>query len=173
MILTGEKIRDELDWGGIVITPFNKDNLGPNSYDVTLNNKLLIYKDEILDLKKPPTSEELFIPDSGLLLKPNQIYIGCINEYTESSKYLMMMHGKSSLGRLGLVPHICAGLGDVAFKGQWTVELTCIHPIIIYPNVQIAQLTFHVLSGSKTMEYAGKYQDSRGPIASQFYKNFK
>tara|TARA_R110000868_G_scaffold66014_9_gene197038 strand:- start:4638 stop:5153 length:516 start_codon:yes stop_codon:yes gene_type:complete len=171
MILTGPEIQTRLG-KDIIIKPFNIEQLQPNSYDVTLNNKLLIYTDAILDLKKPPNYRELIIPEEGLILLPNTLYLGHINEYTETYGLVPMMHGKSSLGRMGIVPHVCAGLGDTGFRGRWTVEITCVHPVKIYPNIPIAQLTYHTVLG-EYMDYNGKYQDSEEVMPSRYHENFK
>lgn len=171
MILSGSEIRHRYKLGQIVIDPFKEENLGPNSYDVTLNSKLLIYTSHILDLKVPPQFEELEIPEEGLILHPGTLYIGAINEYTETHGLVPMMHGKSSLGRLGLVPHVCAGLGDVGFKGRWTLELTVVHPLKVYPNVPIAQITYHDVFGELS-NYNGKYQGDTAATPSKYYENF-
>ena len=45
MILTDQKILEGIANGEIVIEPFNRENLGTNSYDVHLSKHLAIYKD--------------------------------------------------------------------------------------------------------------------------------
>lgn len=39
-MLTGSKILEEITAGGIKITPFDKEQLNPNSYNVRLGNTL-------------------------------------------------------------------------------------------------------------------------------------
>ncbi len=171
MILAKSEILKAIEDNDIVIQPFNPKNLGSNSYDVTLNNKLLVYTDAVLDCKNPPRTKEIVIPEEGLVLLPNKIYIGCINEYTETHNLLPVMHGKSSLGRLGLSAHICAGMGDIGFCGKWTLEITVVQPLKIYPNMQIAQIVYHDVVGSGI--YGGKYQGDTQAMASKFYRNFQ
>ena len=43
MILTGKKILDEIKNGEIQITPFNKKNIQPNSYDFHLEPSIICY----------------------------------------------------------------------------------------------------------------------------------
>ena len=69
MILTGNKIIEEINNNRIVIEPFNKDAVTTNSYDLTLSDKLVIYTDEILDPKKEPQTKIVEIPDEGYELK--------------------------------------------------------------------------------------------------------
>lgn len=171
MLLAKSEILKAIEDGDIVITPFEPSNLGPNSYDVTLNNKLYIYVEPVLDCRVAPKVKEITIPKDGLVLTPNKIYIGCINEYTETHNLVPIMHGKSSLGRLGLNAHICAGMGDIGFKGKWTLELLATQPIRIYPDMQIAQIVYEEIVG--TGVYSGKYQGDTLATPSKFYRNFK
>ena len=43
MILTGHEIKKKVNEGLITIDPFYEDSVNPNSYNLTLNNKLLVY----------------------------------------------------------------------------------------------------------------------------------
>lgn len=52
MILSGLKIKEEVEKGNIEISDFQESRLNPNSYNLTLYNKLLVYKDNVLDMKK-------------------------------------------------------------------------------------------------------------------------
>lgn len=54
MILTGPEIAREVRRGEIVIKPFTKDNLEPNSYRVTLGDSLLVSTAVGLDARKIP-----------------------------------------------------------------------------------------------------------------------
>ena len=49
MILSGSKIKEELG-KAIIITPFDMDKLNSNSYNLTLDKKLLVYDNNILDM---------------------------------------------------------------------------------------------------------------------------
>ncbi len=49
MILTGHEIEKELVNGNIIINPFNKNQINPNSYDFRLGDIIKIYKSDILD----------------------------------------------------------------------------------------------------------------------------
>ncbi len=45
-MLTGSKILEEVENGGIQITPFDKSQLNPNSYNVRLGGTLKVYTSE-------------------------------------------------------------------------------------------------------------------------------
>lgn len=173
MILTASDIKKKLEMGELSISPFNPDNLGSNSYDLTLDSKLIVYTDEVLDLKKSNNFIEVAIPETGLVLKPGVIYLAKTNEYLETNNTVPIIYGKSSLGRLGLTAHICSGFGDLGFRGNWTLQLSCLQPIKIYSGIPIAQVAFHTVSGKINDIYNGKYQDSFVIEPSKYYRNFK
>lgn len=170
MILTGNEIKLQREAGNIVISDWDELRLGPNSYNLRLSNELLVYDTDVLDMKVNNPIKRLIIPDSGLLLQPNKLYLGRTLEYTKTERFVPMLEGRSSIGRLGLFIHVTAGFGDVGFAGCWTLEMFCIHPIVIYPNVEICQIYYHTPSGEILNQYNGKYQDSRNVVASRIYQ---
>ena len=50
MILSGQMIKKNLG-GKIIIDPFDEKALNPNSCNLKLHNELLIYDEEILDMR--------------------------------------------------------------------------------------------------------------------------
>lgn len=171
MILSGLEIEKNLG-KNIIIEPFNRNQLNSNSYNVKLHNKLLVYKEKTLDMKKPNETKEIIISEEGFKLEPNQLYLGRTLEYTSTKKFVPMIEGRSSIGRLGIFIHITAGFGDVGFSGYWTLEIFCIKPIIIYPNVEIAQLYYHTIDGDYEEYNSGKYQNNTDIQPSMLYKDF-
>ena len=67
MILSGKEIEREVHNGNIVINQFSPNQVNPNSYNLTLHNELLVYEDDVLDMKKPNPTKKLVIPPEGLL----------------------------------------------------------------------------------------------------------
>ena len=176
MILTDKTINDEISEGNIVIEPFNPENLGTNSYDLTLSNTLVLYTERVLDVRKKNPSTPIIIPDEGIILQPGIVYLASTVEYTETLKHVPIIQGKSSLGRLGLAVHVTAGFGDVGFKGHWTLELLTVQPLKIYAGMKIAQLTSQDISEMPNISY-DKKQDAKysnqgkDPVASKNYLN--
>ena len=66
-----------------------------------------------------------------------------------------------------------AGFGDVGFEGFWTLEITCVQPVIIYPNIEIGQLFFHTIEGEYENYKSGKYQGNTDIQPSLIYKEFE
>lgn len=172
MILSGKEIKNKLG-KEIIIEPFNEEQLNPNSYNLRLNNRLLVYNNNLLDMKQNNPVSEIIIPEDGLILEPNKLYLGSTVEYTETDCYVPMVEGRSSIGRLGLFIHVTAGFGDVGFKGHWTLEIFCVQPIKIYPNVELCQTFYHSIEGKYDRYNSGKYQGNKGVQPSMLYKDFK
>ena len=61
MVLADSEILLEHERGMIVISPFNREYLNPNSVDLTLNPKCKVYIGETLDCRKPSYYEGLFL----------------------------------------------------------------------------------------------------------------
>jgi dCTP deaminase len=169
MILTGEEIRRRLG-DDVRIDPFNPTQLNPNSYNLSLHNELLVYEEVVLDLKQPNRFRRLTIPAEGLVLSPNQLYLGRTCEYTETHNLVPQIEGRSSIGRLGLFVHVTAGFGDIGFKGYWTLEMFAVQPIRIYPAVQICQIFYHQVCGEICEYSSEKYQNNRDIQPSMLYK---
>jgi len=121
MILTDKTIIDEIAACNIVIEPLIEANIGTNSVDLTLSNTLLMYTDHILDTRKKNAYAPMIIPEEGMILQPNILYLASTVEYTETLRHVPIIQGKSSLARLGLYIHVCAGFGDVGFRGHWSL----------------------------------------------------
>lgn len=171
MILSGSKILQEVNNGNIIITPFNKENINPNSYNYTLGDYVEIYDEEILDPKKDMKTKKILIPDDGLVLEPNKIYLGYTIEAIGSDKYVPLIHGRSSTGRIGLFVHITSDLVDIGFKGNITLQLHATQKVKIYKGMKIGQVSFWNIDGDIKL-YEGKYQNSIGPQKTQIYKDF-
>jgi dCTP deaminase len=159
MILSGHEILHRLG-GDIQIKPFDTSRLNPNSYNLTLHDELMVYEEVVLDMAKANRVRRLHIPEEGLVLSPNQLYLGRTAEWTATHNLVPQIEGRSSVGRLGLFVHVTAGFGDVGFCGYWTLEMFAVQPVRIYPGVPICQIFYHELTG-KFDEYDSKYQHNR------------
>lgn len=169
MILSGDEIRQELG-ENINIDPYNPANLNPNSYNLTLHNEILTYEEVVLDMKKRNRTRRMVIPEDGLVLEPNRLYLARTVERTETHGFVPMIEGRSSIGRLGLFIHVTAGFGDVGFCGFWTLEMFAVQPVRIYPNVSICQIFYHQIVGNIEEYKSEKYQHNSDIQPSLLYK---
>ena len=179
MILSDTAIVHAIRNGSIVIQPFDDTALGGNSYDVHLSQYGATYGSAVhLDAKREHELTHFTVEESGTILRPGVLYLASTVEYTETHEHVPYLDGKSSIGRLGIAIHATAGRGDVGFCGHWTLEISVVQPVIVYPNMPIGQLTFHTVEGAVSRPYASKagakYTDARNPrpVGSRMYKNF-
>jgi dCTP deaminase len=169
MILSGNEIRKNLGTN-IFIEPFDEKRLNPNSYNLTLHHELMVYEEIVLDMRHPHRVRRMTIPEEGMVLNPEQLYLARTNELTETHNFVPMIEGRSSVGRLGLFVHVTAGFGDVGFKGFWTLEMFAVQPIRIYPNVPICQIFYHEITGDILEYKSDKYQNNQGIQPSLLFK---
>ena len=194
-ILLGDKILEEYENGRIHIDPFDKTKLNPNSYNVSIGNTLKTYvlyrrnEDEVkmfgemevpeelkyLDPKRANKTKTIEIPEDGYVLKPGILYLASTEEAIGSDYYVPMINGRSSIGRLGMSIHVTAGFGDIGFKSQWTLEITVVEPLKIYPGMEVAQVSFYTpYTNGDVNLYRGRYYNQEGPVESRYYlgKNY-
>jgi dCTP deaminase len=205
MILTDNQILKGLAEGTIVIEPYRREYLGTNSYDIHLSKYMTVYgihsedciksltakhltetditllqksfKIVQLDAKIQNPTTEFEIPETGILLVPGILYLGSTLEYTETNAHVPFLEGKSSMGRLGTDIHATAGKGDVGFRNYWTLEISCIQPVRIYPGMPVGQMIYFETSDDIENYYNkksdAKYtQRSPKPAGSAMWKNF-
>lgn len=176
MILSDTRILEEIEKGTIKITPYHRDCLGSNSYDVHLGKTLATYKEHILDAKKHNTIDYFEIPEEGFVLYPHIFYLGVTEEYTETHAHVPFLEGKSSTGRLGIDIHATAGKGDVGFCGNWTLEISVKQPVKVYKGMPIGQLIYFPVDGEIEIKYNqkknSKYSNQPDkPVESMMWKN--
>lgn len=171
MIITGSEIKRRLG-EEIIIEPFSEECVNPNSYNLHLHNELMIYKEKVLDFAKKNETEVIHIPEEGYIIQPGQLYLARSLEYTETYNLVPILQGRSSVGRLGMTVHITAGFGDIGFCGYWTMQLTCVKPVKIYPGMKICQIYYQTVLGESKNYESSKYQNSKSIQASHMYKEF-
>ena len=173
MILTGKEITKQVLKNKITISPFNIDNVNPNSYNIELGDYLKVYDEgDILDSKKQLKTKVIPITNDGIILEPNKVYLGYTKEIIGSEYFVPTITGRSSTGRLGLFVQITADLVDIGFKGNLTFQLHAVQPLKIYKGMKLGQICFWKPKG-KIKLYDGKYQNSVGPQETQVWRDFQ
>lgn len=141
-MITGSEIAACVDNGSIGIEPFDHSQVKFNSYDVRLARRLYRVKSRTLDLKKPFKFEEILLKTKGFILRPGELYLGVTKEWTSTPHHIPTINGRSTIGRYGIVVHQTAGTGDIGYKGHWTLEISAVRRVRIYPDIRIAQMMF-------------------------------
>ena len=161
-VLTADEIARRRFDGSLEIEPYDQDDLGPNSYDVHLASTLHVYLGVELDTRRQNPTQPIEIPAHGYVIRPGELYLGSTVEVVGSSEFVVCLEGRSSLARLGVSVHQTAGFGDLGFVSRWTLEITAIKPVRIYPGMRIAQAVFHTTEGRIMKLYEGKYGKNPG-----------
>lgn len=165
MMLSSKDIINAQADGRIVIEPFDKMQLNPNSYDLRLGpwffllrpeNGIPIYHGPI----QVPLWDTVYIPAGGTLLGMTQECIGTFENI------VVQLHAKSSTRRMGISVCDDAGLGDVGYHNHWTVELTAntTTPVGLVVGELFAQAVFYETKSPPLMTYKGQYNQSLWPM---------
>lgn len=172
MILTGDEIEREWKNGRITIDPFIPEQVNPNSYNFRLGRTLRVYQPGVLDVRTANAYEEITIPDEGYVLEPGRLYLAHTIEVLGSDSYAPTFAARSSIARLGIFINLSASLGDIGYKGEWTLQLFTMHRVRIYPGINIGQMMWWRPTGDIVL-YEGKYQGAVGPRSSDIHLDFE
>lgn len=156
MILCDKHLKEWAESGGI--SPYDPSLINPASIDLRLART---YRVPFKTGETYSWSDERFIPNDGLLIRPGMFVLCRSLEWTRipvdcAAKLFL----KSTYGRSGL-EHLHAGYGDPGFSGTWTLELTSLWPgcLRIYKHEPLLQLTLETLSDHPEHDYTetGRY----------------
>ena len=160
-ILSGPEIKRQIEYGDIVIDPFDPELLNPASVDLRLGDVVCQYvmnlREADIDSKVEPRTVGYVIDgDEGIVLRPGELYLMHTVERVYTSRFVPIIDGKSSIGRLGICVHLTAGYGDPGFNGQYTLEVTSVLPVRVYAGMRFCQMRFHSIEG-EVQQYTGNY----------------
>lgn len=166
-VLSDSSIRDMLG---------TDEHVGPASLDIHLGDSLLrLGYGAVLDPEKDQSAlwSPAAMEDGRWWVSHSGLYLGVSQEeITVPGDMVALLHGVSSLGRLGLLIHVTAGVADPGFSGRLTLELVSLGgTILLRPGMRIGQLTFHRLDKLATVPYRGRYQNDREPQPSRSWKD--
>jgi dCTP deaminase len=175
-MLADFQIREGIEQGLIGIEPFREDRLQPVSYDFALGAQLLVPKDPHSYLEMStgdPTANRLREHSTaGSVLNPYDFILASTEEvFTLDPTIVGHVEGKSSLGRIGMMVHVTAGLIDPGFHGQITLEIHNVGPwkIPLSVGMPIGQITFtQVERPKRDYSQTGRYQGQMGPTRSRY-----
>jgi dCTP deaminase len=171
-VLSDGTIKRYLNEGKLVITPEVK-RINPASVDVTLGEEVKLVNREThgdIDTRQPyPVGilePRVISKAKGLLIHPGEHYLATTVERFEIPEDMAMyIIGKSTVGRLGLVP-VTAGWTDPGFRGQITLEIYNVGNVgvRVYPGMFFAQAIFYHLDKPAEVPY---YQRTTSLYAGQ------
>jgi len=164
-------VLNAMSMGDLKIEPFDVKLLLPNSLKVRLDNELAIAKKGKIDPTKADRLETFYTtkklkPKEEFVLKPKQFLLArTLESFSMSSRVSALVHGTSTLARMGLVatqtaPVIQAGHGVPEMR-KIVLEISNNGPfnIVLKPGMIIGQLIFFRLDTPTNILYDsfGKY----------------
>jgi dCTP deaminase len=161
VILTGPAIKSAVRKGHVFIEPFDQTNLNPNSYNYHLAEKLLVPDSDGKGWRK------VQLPPEGYVLEPGKVYLGATLEQIGSNRFVTLLLGRSSIGRLGIFLNVTADLGHLGSCSHWTLELTVVQPVRVYPKMTIGQVSFWLTDENSSNHYDGRYHRDSRPVANR------
>ncbi len=170
MFLSDSDIKKGVENGSIIIEPFHESQLQVASYDVTLGNEFQIIDRHNVTAVDPanhifPETRIISVDDGAeFILHPGENVLGKQREFIGvDNQHLILLSGKSSLARAGLVVHNTAMLFNPGHKFYPTFELVNNSnvPIILRPGMEVAQLLFATLTSPVAKSYTdvGRYDE--------------
>jgi len=148
MYLTDKNIIKKIKEKEISIKPFNKKNLGPNSYDLTLHNEFSFFKynNKKINLIKNKFNLYLLKPGQKIVIKSNEII-------KVSNKYLAILSQRSNYARLFSLN--MSFLVDSGYEGYITASLINNNkfPIEIKSGIRFCQIMFSKVDGKVDVPY--------------------
>lgn len=163
MILSDNDILKALERKEIVVNPFKRENLGPCSLDLTLDDKITIFRS--ISLINPfdkdsirRATEEIRI-EGGYEIAPGEFILGMTRERISISKgYAATLEGLSSLARIGIIVH-AAGLVNpgtgIIKPAPLVLEISNRGKsyVLLKPGMRIVQIIFHKLTTESSIGY--------------------
>jgi len=157
MILTGHEIKRQVSLKRIIIHPFNKAQINPNSYNYRIGSEIIKITSNPIDPKNILKIRHFKIRKNGFTLKPGYLYLAHTLEKIGSDYYVTSLIGRSTIGRLGMWLQVTADLGHLGSHHNWTLEIKVVQPLRIYSKMLIGQVTFWKVVGNTSYKYSGKY----------------
>ena len=162
-VLTRDAIRAELDSGRLEITPFEADQLGAASIDLTLGEEIRVIEhvEQAIDLVadsdyRDYTRVERL--DEPYLLSPGSTIHGITRERIRLPPDLCgFLEGRSRFARLGLMIHVTSAFVQPGVDNRQVLEMSNVsgHPLRIHAGVRLCQIVLMRTDGEA--RYSGRF----------------
>jgi len=162
-VLTRPVIFRELDAGRLVIDPFDPDQVGAASIDLTLGDEIRILDPggEPIDVLEDSDHRDLTQVrrlDAPFLLEPGATIHGITRErVTLPSDLCGFLEGRSRFARLGLMIHVTSAMVQPGVSNRQVLEMSNVsgHSLRIFAGVRICQLVLMRTEGEAV--YTGRF----------------
>jgi len=162
-VLTRDAIRSELEAGRLVITPFEADQIGPASIDLTLGEEIRTRESsgspiaiaEASDYRDHTIARRL---DGPFRLEPGATIHGITREHiTLPDDLCGFLEGRSRYARLGLMIHVTSAFVQPGVSNRQVLEMSNVsgHPLEIHAGVRLCQIVLMRTEGRA--RYRGRF----------------
>jgi len=185
MILSDADIRQSVEQENLVIDPLDDPDLQiqPASIDLRLGMEFYEFDADAEQVIDPKNGIKIKKYGQKVIVKPGETYDLSPGSFVLGTTYeevglpsdiAGVLIGRSSFGRLGVVPYTGAGFIDPGFNGELTLEFTNNGPftVTLRPGkTRIVQMmlfrTSSVADSPYGYERGSKYQNQEGPAQSR------
>ena len=164
-VLTRDAILAELEAGRLVIRPFQLDQLGAASVDLTLGDEIRVIESgaepiDLLDEADYRDYTSVRRLDEPYVLEPGCTIHGITRERISLPPDLCgFLEGRSRFARLGLMIHVTSAFVQPGVSNRQVLEMSNVsnRPLRIHPGVRLCQIVLLRTEGKAT--YTGRFAD--------------
>jgi dCTP deaminase len=170
-VITGKGIRKLIDEGNLVISPFDKSQIGAGSIDLHLGREFRVFKPSGKTIEVGDSPDYKSISKLVRLRKGGEITImpgEFLNGITEENIKLPpgcsgRIEGRSRFARIGLLVHVSSGFVQPGTDGKIVLEIVNLSPfkMKLKCGTQICQLIIEEAKGGGA--YKGRYYGQKSP----------
>ena len=165
MVLSDNDIREYINSGTALITPCDEERLQGASYDLSMSNKIAVFKKQVrtIDLMDQSaidgTYEEKELTSAGYVLDPGEYILATVVEEVKiPTNMIAHIRPRTRFTRLGVLvsaQHCNPGYAGILQLGIYNASPNA---IILKPELRIAQIVFEELKSepSDDKQYQNK-----------------
>ena len=163
MILTRDKILEEVATGSIVIDPFDERMVGPASVDLHLADEIRVIESsttpiDVIDEVNVHDHSSVQTLDEPYPLACGQTILGITRERIKLASNLCgWLEGRSRFARIGLMIHVTAGFVSPGVDNRQVLEISNVsdRTLNIHKGTRLCQIIVQRTDGDAV--YEGRY----------------
>jgi dCTP deaminase len=162
-VLTRDVILAELDAGRIRIDPFDRDQVGAASIDLTLGDEIRVIEDGDVPIDLSPDVDyrdhtRVQRLDAPYVVEPGTTLHGITRErITLPRDVCGFLEGRSRFARLGLMIHVTSAFVQPGVENRQVLEISnvSLRPLRLYAGVRLCQIVLMRTEGEAA--YQGRF----------------
>jgi len=179
-VLSDREIRRKIYENEIIVEPLDlSEQIQPASLDIRLGTQFSKFPDDVecIDVNTNVRDEMISWISNVITIQPNSfILANTIGNFQIPKGIGAEIRGRSSLGRMGIEVHSCAGWVDPGFEGELVLEISnnSNASIELDSKTRVAQMVFHELGEPAIVGYGeteNKYQGQSGATPSKIHQD--